>query len=96
MGNYMQVASFQSSPPIIEAKNVSGAKDKDGDVYEVRFHGKHQRTSPSAEPGGDRVLGGGFTTRAFAEIKEAMKEVSHKKRVFGFRCEGLYYVADDP
>jgi hypothetical protein len=42
------------------------------------------------------VVGRWFTTKAFAEIKEAMKDVSYKKRVFEFRCEGLYYVAGDP
>ena len=96
MGVYTQVADFRSSLPIVEARRVSGREDEERDVYEVRFHDEHLRTSQSAEPGGDRVVGRWFTIRAFTEIGEATKDKNYGKRVFGFGREGMYYLVGDP
>jgi hypothetical protein len=96
MGLYKQVAPFRSGLPIVQARRVSVRKVGEREAYEVRFHDEYLRPSKSAEPGEDGVVGRGFVMRRFAEMGEAIKDQSFEKAVFGFTCEGMYYLVGDP
>jgi hypothetical protein len=92
MNSYKQVAGCRSGLPIVEARRVAGRDDEEREVYEVRFHDEHLRPSKSAEPGEEWVLGKRFLMRCFAERGEATRDPSFEEAVFGFSCQGMYYL----
>jgi hypothetical protein len=87
ISKFDQHVDFSSSIPIVEAK-----LRRDGESYDVQFHHEYLRQDVPSEPGFG-IDSYKFVLNIFGSHGEAQQNrVLNRIVIFGFTCEGMYYL----